>query len=191
MRLGTERVSAKIYMVRHGKAEAGFGGAMDPGLDALGREQAEAVAQKLKGIGPLPILSSPLARTQQTAAPLAKLWKTTPMIEDAVAEIQSPSISLEERVWWLRKLMEGTWRTVNPELAAWRENCIATVAAIPQDTVVFSHYVAINVIMGAATNDDRVVVFSPDNCSVTVFETDGTSLKLVSKGDEAALTKVN
>jgi broad specificity phosphatase PhoE len=182
---------AKIYMVRHGKAEAGFGGAMDPGLDALGREQAETVAQKLKGMGPLPILSSPLARTQQTAAPLAKIWNKTPIIEDAVAEIPSPLISLEERVVWLRKLMEGTWRTVNPQLAAWREHCIATVTAIPQDTVVFSHYVAINVIMGAATKDNRVVAFSPDNCSVTVFETDSVSLKLIEKGVEAALTKVN
>jgi broad specificity phosphatase PhoE len=182
---------AKIYMVRHGKAEAGFGGAMDPGLDALGREQADAVAQKLKSVGPLPILSSPLARTQQTAAPLAKLWNTTPVIEDAVVEIPSPSISLEERVVWLRKLMEGSWRAVNPDLAVWREHCVATVTAIARDTVVFSHYVAINVIMGAATKDDRVVCFSPDNCSVTVFETDGASLRLVSKGDEAALTKVN
>ena len=112
---------SKIYMVRHGKAEAGFGGAMDPGLDALGREQAEAVAQKLKGVGPLPILSSPLARAQQTAAPLAKLWSKTPVIEHAVAEIPSPSLaSLEERAMWLRKLMMGSWRDVNSELARWR-----------------------------------------------------------------------
>ena len=97
---------AKITMVRHGKAEAGFGGAMDPGLDALGRAQAQAVAQKLAAIGPLPILSSPLARTQQTAAPLAALWSQKPVIADAVAEIPSPKgMTLEARVAWLRKLM--------------------------------------------------------------------------------------
>jgi hypothetical protein len=73
----------------------------------------------------------------------------------------------------------------------WREHCIGTVTAITRDTVIFSHYVAINVIAGAATNDDRVIVFSPDNCSVTVFETDGTNLKLIEKGAEAPLTKVN
>lgn len=183
---------ARIYMVRHGKAEAGFGGAMDPGLDALGRGQAEAVAQTLKSAGPLPILSSPLARAQQTAAPLAKLWGKTPVIEHAVAEIPSPDMaSLEARAVWLRKLMQGSWRDVNPELASWREHCIMTVAAIPQDTVIFSHYVAINVLAGAATKDDRVVVFSPDNCSVTVFETDGATLHLVERGHEAPLTKVN
>jgi broad specificity phosphatase PhoE len=183
---------AKIYMVRHGKAEAGFGGAMDPGLDAVGREQAQAVAQKLKPLGPLPILSSPLARTQQTAAPLAKLWSITPVIEPAVAEIPSPDgLTLEGRALWLRELMGGSWRDVPFDLAAWREHGIATVTAIARDTVIFSHYVAINVIMGAAIKDDRFVVFSPENCSVTVFETDGEKLRLVEKGEEASLTKVN
>lgn len=183
---------ARLYMVRHGRAEAGFGESMDPALDALGREQADTVAQKLSALGPLPILSSPLRRTRETAAPLAKLWTREPVIEDAVAEIPSPrGMTLEERVAWLRNLMGGSWRDASRELAVWREDCIATVAAIPADTVIFSHYVAINVIMGAATGDDRVVVFSPDNCSVTVFETDGQMLRLIEKGTEASLTKVN
>ena len=179
-------------MVRHGRAAAGFGESMDPGLDGLGHSQAEAVAERLKVLGPLPILSSPLARTQQTAAPLAKLWGAVPAIEEAVAEIPSPKgMTLEARVTWLRKLMAGSWRDASPELAAWREHCIATVAVIPRDTVIFSHYVAINVAVGAALGDDRVVVFSPDNCSVTVFEAEGGKLRLIEKGREAPLTKVN
>ncbi len=182
----------KLYFVRHGRAEAGFGESMDPGLDALGREQADAVAAKLAPLGPLDILSSPLKRTRETAAPLAALWRKTPAIEGAVAEIPSPKgMTLEERVAWLRALMAGSWRDVPRDLAQWREHCIATAAAIARDTVVFSHYVAINVLAGAALGDDRVVVFSPDNCSVTVFETDGATLRLVEKGHEAALTKVN
>jgi len=182
----------RLYLVRHGRAAAGFGESMDPGLDELGRSQALAVAEKLKSLGPLLILSSPLARAQQTAAPLAKLWSAEPAIEEAVAEIPSPKgMTLEGRVAWLRKLMAGSWRDVSPELAIWREHCIATVAAMGRDTVIFSHYIAINVIAGAALGDDRVVVFSPDNCSVTVFETDGTKLRLVERGNEASLTKVN
>ncbi len=182
----------KLTMVRHGRAEAGFGESMDPGLAADGRDQADAVAARLGPLGPLPILSSPLRRAQETAAPLARLWNATPVIEPAVAEIPSPQgMTLDERVLWLRKLMAGSWRDVPRALAQWREHCIATVTAIPADSVIFSHYVAINVIFGAATGDDRVVAFSPDNCSVTVFETDGARLGLVSKGNEASLTKVN
>jgi broad specificity phosphatase PhoE len=183
---------ARVYMVRHGRAEAGFGESMDPGLDALGHSQAEEVAKNLVSLGPLPILSSPLRRARETAAPLAKLWQRELVIEDAVAEIPSPKgMTLEDRVAWLRKLMSGSWRDASRDLVEWREHCIATVAAIPHDTVIFSHYVAINVIAGAALGDDQVVVFSPDNCSVTVFETDGTGLKLIEKGAEASLTKVN
>ncbi|HUO90822.1 MAG TPA: histidine phosphatase family protein [Rhizomicrobium sp.] len=182
---------ARIYMVRHGRAAAGFGEDMDPGLDALGRQQADAVAEQLKGLGPRLILSSPLRRTRETAAPLATLWSRTPVIEHAVAEIPSPKgVGLEERVVWLRKLMAGSWRDVTPELAEWREACVAAVARLGEDAVVFSHYVAINVLMGAATGDHRVVCFSPENCSVTVFDNAG-GLRLLEKGSEASLTKVN
>jgi broad specificity phosphatase PhoE len=183
---------AKIYMVRHGRAEAGFGESMDPGLDALGRSQAEEVAEKLASLGPLPILSSPLRRTRETAAPLGKLWNVEPVIEKAVAEIPSPwGMTLDARVAWLRTLMAGSWRDASRDLAEWREDCVACVTEISRDTVIFSHYVAINVIVGAATGDHRVVVFSPDNCSVTVLETDGSTLRLIEKGNEASLTKVN
>lgn len=183
---------AKIYMVRHGRAEAGFGESMDPGLDALGRSQAEEVAKKLANLGPLPVISSPLKRTRETAAPLAKLWNVEPVIEKAVAEIPSPwGMTLDGRVAWLRNLMGGSWRDVPLDLAEWREDCIASVTEISRDTVIFSHYVAINVIAGAATGDYRVVTFSPDNCSVTVLETDGAKLTLIEKGAEAPLTKVN
>jgi broad specificity phosphatase PhoE len=182
----------RIYMVRHGRAAAGFGEDRDPGLDDLGRTQAQAAADKLKGIGPRLILSSPLRRCQETSAPLARIWSKTPVIEPAVAEIPSPKgMGLEDRVVWLRKLMAGSWRDVPPDLAQWREACVAAVAALKEDAVVFSHYVAINVLMGSAVADDRVVVFSPENCSVTVFDNAGAKLRLLEKGSEASLTKVN
>ena len=182
----------RIYMVRHGHAAAGFGEDKDPGLDDPGRSQAQAVAEKLKGIGPRLILSSPLRRTLETAAPLAQLWTRTPVIEHAVTEIPSPKgMSLEERAVWLRKLMAGSWRYVPPDLAQWREACVAAVASLKEDAVVFSHYVAINVLMGSAVADDRVVVFSPAYCSVTVFDNSGAKLRLLETGSEASLTKVN
>lgn len=182
----------RIYMVRHGRAAANFGQSLDPGLDELGREQSETVAKDLAPLGPLPILSSPLARTRETSFPLSRIWNQKPVIEPAVAEVPSPPGStLESRAAWIGEFMASTWRTVTPELATWREECIAAVKAIPHDTVVFSHIIAINVIAGAATGSDKVVVFLPENCSVTIFETDGNSLHLIEKGQEAIRTKVN
>ena len=40
----------QIAMVRHGRASAGWDTALDPGLDDLGRKQAEDVASKLDQI---------------------------------------------------------------------------------------------------------------------------------------------
>lgn len=182
---------ARLYLVRHGRAEAGFGEASDPGLDERGHKQAEVAAARLAPLGPLAVRSSPLKRAQETAVPLASLWKCEPVIDDAVAEIPSPTLDLAERIEWLRGFMRGSWRDVGPELAGWREALIANLRAIEQDTVIFSHFVAINVAAGAALDDDRVVVFSPDNCSVTVFDVAGDALSLVDKGHEAERTRVN
>ena len=181
----------RLYMVRHGRAAATFGEAHDPGLDELGRSQANDVAEVLAPHGPLAIVSSPLARTRETAAPLAKLWHREPVIEEAVAEIPSPGLALAERAPWLRQFMSGSWRAATPPLAQWREDVIAALIALKEDTVIFSHYVALNVAMGAAIGDDRVTVFSPDNCSVTIFENTGGKLSLIERGREAPLTKVN
>jgi broad specificity phosphatase PhoE len=181
----------RLYMIRHGKAAAGFGESVDPGLDDLGRAQAEDVAARLRPLGPLAVISSPLARARETAAPLARYWNREPIIEPAIAEIPSPTDNLEERVAWLRQFMAGNWQSAAPPLAAWRSSAINALLALREDTVIFSHYIAINVAVGFAERDDHVVVFSPDNCSVTIFDRDDRNLRLVEKGHEASLTKVN
>ena len=87
--------------------------------------------------------------------------------------------------------MAGSWQSATPPLAAWRDIAISALLSQREDKVIFSHYIAINVAAGFANGDDRVIVFSPDNCSVTVFDVNAGKLRLVEKGHEAALTKVN
>lgn len=187
---------SRIYMVRHGRAAAGWNVDPDPALDELGRSQALAVATQLSPRGPLPVMSSPLLRCQQTAFPLATVWKTDVVVEPAVGEIPSPEgYSLETRVEWLRAAMATTWTEVAKEsgqkYADYRHAIAATVASIPKDTVIFSHFIAINAVIGAAVNDDRVLIHHLDNCSVSVFETDGNGgLKLLEVGGEDANTLI-
>ena len=71
-------------------------------------------------------------------------------------------------------------------IAPMRAAIAARIGAIGTDTVVFSHYIAINAVIGAATGDDRLVVAQLDNCSVTVFEShDDGRLELVETGGQA------
>jgi len=176
----------RLHLVRHGRAAAGWDTDPDPGLDGLGANQAREVAERLASLGPLTVISSPLRRCQETAAPLATRWGATVRIEPGVAEIPSPDgIPMGERVPWLRAAMQGTWTALGDRYTAFRDGVAATLLALPDDTVVFSHFVAINAAIGAAIGDDRVVIRSLDNCSVTVLDVIAGRLQLVEGGHEA------
>ncbi len=176
----------RIYLVRHGRAAASFVEANDPGLDVLGRQQAEATALRLAVLPPVQLLTSPLKRARETAIPMETRWKRTARIETAIAEIPSPGIAFAERGPWLRAIMSSTWGKAPALQQAWAREVVATLVAQPEDVIVFTHFVAINVAVAHALGRDEVTVFHPDNASVTILETDGTSLRLIEKGSEAA-----
>ena len=171
-----------LYLIRHGQASAGFDQAYDPGLDAIGLAQAEAIVNTLASLGPLPIVTSPLQRTRQTAAAFEKRWKVQARVEPAVAEIPSPTKELQARADWLRQAMRGRWSELAPQYQEWRGRVVAALLALKTPTVVTSHFIAINVAVGAATQDDRVICFEPDNCSCTRLEVRAGQLRLVELG---------
>ena len=176
----------RIYLVRHGRAAAGWSVDPDPPLDELGAQQAVAVAVRLAPLGPLSILTSPMLRCRQTSAPLAERWRVEPRVEHLVAEIPSPEgVEMVDRVDWLRTAMEGTWGQLGARYTEFRDRAVAFLGGLAQDTVVFSHFVAINAAIGAALGDDRLVLRSLDNCSVTVFDCVSGRLQLVESGHEA------
>jgi len=176
----------RLYLVRHGKAAAAFSEAPDPGLDATGDAQAEAMAERMAPLGPLPIITSPLRRTRETAVPLEKRWRFTARIEPAVGEIPSPMEDPAARGAWLHVVMAGVWSAQAEEQRAWRQQVVEALVALPRPTVVVTHFVAINVAVGFAEHDDRVVGFAPDNCSVTVLDVEDGRLRLVRRGVERA-----
>jgi len=176
----------QLYLVRHGRASAGFAEAHDPGLDELGRAQARAIAQELAPLGPFPILTSPLQRARETAAPLEVLWKVPAQVEPRVAEIPSPTENLQERSIWLSQALRGRWSELPSAYQDWRESLITFLRTRKTSTVVTTHFVAINAVVGAATGDDRMICFEPDHCSCTVLDVAEGNLRLVSLGRQRA-----
>ena len=175
---------ARIYLVRHGQAESGWGEQKDPGLSDMGKQQAAAMADSLAPLGPMPIITSPLKRTRQTAEPLGRAWKTPVIIEARVAEIPSPLPDVTDRTGWLKKIMMDEWRNLDNNLQTWRAGVIDALCSLNRDTVVVSHFIAINAAVGEACGNPNVVVFRPDNTSITKMETNGRHLKLVKSGKE-------
>lgn len=180
----------RIYLVRHGEASAKWTEADDPGLSDHGAAQARAAADRLGALEPFAILSSPQKRARETAAPLCKRWARIARIEPAVTELPSPGVPLADRQRWLLEIMQGGWDGAGNTQQAWRNDLIRTLVAQREDCAIFSHFVAINAAVGAATGEDRVILFRPANASVTVIETDGERLFLIERGEEAT-TRVN
>ncbi|MDH5737497.1 MAG: histidine phosphatase family protein [Gammaproteobacteria bacterium] len=179
-----------IYLIRHGQAAASFTDDLDPGLDDTGRQQAQLTAEKLHPLAPARLVSSPLRRAKETAMPLAELMGKSVAIEARIAEIPSPGLDLQQRGAWLQGIMRGRISDLSTELLQWRENMIQCLLSVKEDTAFFSHFVAINLLVGAAESRDEVLVFRPGNGSITHFETDGQQLRLIKRGDEAE-TRVN
>ena len=179
----------RVLLVRHGRATAGWDHDPDPDLDHVGRSQAAEAADRIEltTSGPLPVLTSPLRRCRSTAAALCARWGVDPSIEPAIGEIPSPAgVPMAERVEWLRRAMRSTWSDLDERYAAFRDAVVARVAAAEHDFVAFSHFVAINAVIGACIGDHRLVIRHLDNCSITVVDVDGSGrLELVEGGHEA------
>jgi len=185
---------ATVHLVRHGRATGGWDADPDPGLDDVGVAQAAALAERFGPLGNgacagVPALvTSPMRRCRETADALAARWGVAPRIEPLVTEIPSPEgVPFGRRVPWLRQAMTGTWSDLGPRYTAYRDAVAGCVAEQPVETVIVSHFIAINAVIGACTGDDRLVIRSLDNTSVTVVEAsgDGRGLVLVRGGHEA------
>lgn len=185
---GLVLVTTLVHLVRHGRAAAGWDVDPDPGLDDVGHQQAAATAASLAELDRRVIVSSPLRRCRETASHLARIWGDVPItIESAVAEIPSPEgIPMGERVPWLRRTMAGSWAELDPRYLDFRDGVVSWLRERREPTVVFSHFIAINVVIGHCLGDDRLVIDSLDNASVTVVEVaDDGRLRLVERGRQA------
>lgn len=184
---------ATLYLVRHAKPASTYGDSIDPGLDETGRAQALRAAEELKGLpNRLPVYTSPLRRCRETAKPLADLWGVQPIVLPDIGEVPSPPLALKERQEWLRKAMTSDWANFqasappgSPDYSAWRSTLLDAIRAMAGDAVIFTHFIAINVVVGAASGSEQVLNFRPDHASVTVVDAGERGVAVASLGREA------
>ena len=179
-----------VRLVRHGRAAAGWDADPDPGLDDLGRHQAEMVAGVLDESVPAgaAIWTSPLRRCRETAQAFTDRREVEALVEQRVAEIPSPEgVAMADRVEWLRAAMGGTWADLGDRYTDYRDRVVEAVVGTTGDTVVFSHFIAINAVIGHCLGDDRLVIDRLDNTSVTTIEVDPVTrtARLIARGHEA------
>lgn len=180
---------ARVFLIRHGRPSQTWGGAdSDPGLSDIGMAQAEAAAEALRGYGALAVVSSPMLRCRETADPYARWRGIAPVLEPRVSEIAAGE-PIEDRAAWLQARFpwreanpQRTWASLEPQLLTWREAMIAFVRALRADTAIFTHFIAINVIAGAALGRDETIVCRPDHASITEILVEDGKLRFVTQG---------
>jgi broad specificity phosphatase PhoE len=149
-----------VHLLRHGEVHnpgkilygrlAGFG------LSERGRAQAEAVAGALAGNDITHVVSSPLQRAQETAAPLAQRHgltvQTDPDLIESVNYFEGRRISpgdgawRDPRVWWLlRNPFRPSWGEPYRDVAARMSTGIdkARARAAGHEAVCVSHQLPI------------------------------------------------
>jgi broad specificity phosphatase PhoE len=170
-----------VRLVRHGEPSEGLG--IDPDLTARGAEQAAALVSLLE---PCSLVTSPLQRARSTARPLELAWGVDALIEPAVRELPSPSSSNIDRASWLRSAMRGTFADLDPEHREWRDGIVDFIRSQTADTVIVTHAVVINALVGSCIGDDRVWQVFPAHTSVTTVEVDATrAMRVVELGAQA------
>lgn len=172
----------KIYLLRHAQPMEPWYDFDDSSLSKNGHRQAESAARMMGPLGPLPIWTSPLKRAVETAAPLARIWEEIPSIEPRLREISPPNSDPLSRGSWLTTLLMAKWESMEENFQNWRRQILDAVQSIEKDTVIVTHFVVINVIVGAATNENRVICCNPDNVDMIVINKSKERLEVASYG---------
>jgi broad specificity phosphatase PhoE len=180
-----------IYLVRHGEAAANWQESDDPGLSDRGKQQAADAARQLQSrIEPgIRLVSSPMQRARETAQPLASALGAEVAIVDPFREIPTP-VERARRQTWLNAIARQTWGEQHAMVRDWHQALLAQLRQIREPTVVFTHFMVLNAIVGTLQAEDRVVCFLPDNASVTTLQGFGNELGLLELGQQFR-TRVN
>lgn len=117
----------RVFLVRHAEAAPGDPDDLRP-LTAAGRATAQALGEQLAGQELDAVLSSPLLRARETAAPIAKAARLAAEVEPALA----PGADAES----LRKAVAGRGRTV--VAVGHQPDCAEIVLELTGDRVRFA-----------------------------------------------------
>jgi len=198
--------AAELFLIRHGDALPDADEIIPSGiydnlpLSKTGREQARALAERLKDIHFDAAYSSPLLRCQQTAAPLLEYLKLPLTIVEGIKEVRLGNVSplptvkegddltelskaLQERqVAIVRKAgADGHWDSIpdSEPSKAFRTRVIEGIDRIASKHVgervlVFAHGGTINAYASEAIGLERDFFFPCANTSITMLHVNGS-----------------
>ncbi|GAC1393869.1 MAG: histidine phosphatase family protein [Ktedonobacteraceae bacterium] len=211
--------AAELFLIRHGDALPDADEIIPSGvydnlpLSKTGREQARALAERLKETHFDAVYSSPLLRCQQTAAPLLEYLKLPLTIVEGIKEVRLGNVSplptvkegedrtalskaLQERqVEIVRRVAtDGSWDSIpdSESSAAFRKRVITGIDEIAskhigERVLVFAHGGTINAYASEAIGLQRDFFFPCANTSITMLHVNGSQRVVFVLNDVAHL----
>jgi probable phosphoglycerate mutase len=193
----------ELLLVRHAepvRIEQGeVEGPADPGLTARGNEQAARVGAWLAAEGVDAIVTSPLRRARETAAPLAAALGIAAEIDTGVSEYDAAAghyIPIEElretkdERW--HATIEGRWADVGGiDPHEFQRQVVPALDALitrhaGQRVAVMTHGGVINVFLAHVLNIDRLLWFHPEYTSISRVRAARSGEKSVATVNETA-----
>lgn len=158
----------------------------DPGLSLKGLDQARATAEALLGKGHIEhCFTSPMQRCRETAKAFTDRSGITAHATDQITEIPTPP-DISDRRSWLETVIAGTWDESPRMVRDWHTALLDFVTLAPDNSVLFTHYIAINAIIGALDKNPAVLVFSPGHASITTLRRYEDQLVVLQREDRDA-----
>ncbi len=193
----------ELLLVRHGepvRIEAGeVDGPADPQLTERGRDQATRLAAWLAADGVDAIVTSPLRRARETAAPLAAALGIEPEVDaglseyDATAGHYIPIEELREKKderWYAT--IEGRWADVGGvDPHEFQRQVVPAFDALierhaGQRVAVMTHGGVINVFLAHVLGIERLLWFHPEYTSISRVHASRTGSRSVATVNETA-----
>lgn len=211
--------AAELFLIRHGDALPGPDEIIPSGiydnlpLSKTGREQAQALAERLKDLHFDAAYSSPLRRCQQTAAPLLEHLKLPLTIVDNIKEVRLGSVNplpevkegedlsslskaLQDRqVAIVRKVgVDGSWDNIpdSEPSKVFRARVVHGIDEIAskhigERVLVFAHGGTINAYIAEALGLERDFFFPCANTSITMIRCNADQRVIYTMNDVAHL----
>lgn len=195
--------AAELFIVRHADAIPGpeeiipSGVYDDLPLSQIGREQAEALAERLDKVSFDAIYSSPLRRCLETAAPLAERLQIKPVVVDDLKEIRIGEVrpipkdgkdldslyqALQARQLDIVRIAaeSGNWDSIpgSEPSGVFRKRVIDAIDDIAhrhtgERVLIFAHGGVVNVYAAAVIGLEKDFFFPAANTSITVVRVAG------------------
>lgn len=164
----------RLFLIRHAEPEGQWGGKdADPGLTKTGKVEATAAGERMAVHGRMKIISSPLKRAKETAAGVASIMGGQVQVDPRIGEVAAPPGTSDRRKWldetfpWGDQRTMRKWASTDPALQQWRQGVLQAATTLTEDAVFVTHYIAINVLVGAAMKSDFTIVCRPEFASIT------------------------